>query len=200
MKINRWHFVYLFILVVLAVCIGMLCQTCENSKVDNAYRTTTDTIKVTDTVYECRIDTVHYGFPVLVDDEVVDTLYLTKTEILKDTDSVFVKLPISQKHYAQDSVYDAWVSGYEPSLDSISVYPKTEYITITNETKIETVKEIFPECVEWYIFGGLNVADGTLNPKIGVSIKTKKDWLISPEIGWYKNSPTYGITIGKKIK
>jgi len=43
-------------------------------------------------------------------------------------DSVLVEVPITSKHY-QSPEYDAWVSGYEPSLDSIKVYQRTEYIT-----------------------------------------------------------------------
>lgn len=44
------------------------------------------------------------------------------------TDSVAVVVPITSKHYSCKD-YDAWVSGYEPSLDSIKVYQRTEYIT-----------------------------------------------------------------------
>ena len=44
------------------------------------------------------------------------------------TDSVAVEIPIESKHY-QSPEYDAWVSGFEPSLDSIKVYQRTEYIT-----------------------------------------------------------------------
>ena len=43
-------------------------------------------------------------------------------------DSVAVEVPITSKHYGSKD-YDAWVSGYEPSLDSIKVYQRTEYIT-----------------------------------------------------------------------
>lgn len=39
-------------------------------------------------------------------------------------DSVPVVLPIEQRHYRQDSVYDAWVSGYDPRLDSLHVYQR----------------------------------------------------------------------------
>lgn len=45
-------------------------------------------------------------------------------------DSVAVEVPITSKHYGGDN-YDAWVSGYEPSLDSIMIYQRTEYITET---------------------------------------------------------------------
>lgn len=42
-------------------------------------------------------------------------------------DSAAVQIPITRKRYEGDD-YCAWVSGYEPQLDSISVYPKTTVI------------------------------------------------------------------------
>lgn len=42
-------------------------------------------------------------------------------------DSVRVIVPITQKNYETDE-YKAWVSGYEPNLDSIFVFPKTTVI------------------------------------------------------------------------
>lgn len=45
-------------------------------------------------------------------------------------DSVAVEVPITSKHYGNEQ-YDAYISGYEPNLDSIFVYQKTEYITTT---------------------------------------------------------------------
>jgi hypothetical protein len=58
-------------------------------------------------------------------------------EIIRDS----VELPITQKEY-QDSTYHAWVSGYDPVLDSIRVYQKerlvTQTVTVTN-TKTETI-------------------------------------------------------------
>ncbi len=44
------------------------------------------------------------------------------------TDSVAVAIPITSKHY-QSKDYDAWVSGFQASLDSIKVYKETQYIT-----------------------------------------------------------------------
>ena len=50
---------------------------------------------------------------------------------------IAVEIPITSKHYGSKD-YDAWVSGYEPSLDSIKVYKETQYIT---ETITKTVKD-----------------------------------------------------------
>lgn len=43
---------------------------------------------------------------------------------------VEITLPREQKEY-KDSTYHAWVSGYDPALDSLRVYNKTVYQTIT---------------------------------------------------------------------
>ena len=61
--------------------------------------------------------------------------FLEVTQMVHDT--VEVQVPITSKHYGNKD-YDAWVSGYEPSLDSIKVYRETQYIT---ETITRTVKD-----------------------------------------------------------
>jgi hypothetical protein len=46
------------------------------------------------------------------------------------TDTVAVQVPITSKHYSGKN-YDAYVSGFEPRLDSIFVYNETQIITET---------------------------------------------------------------------
>lgn len=46
-------------------------------------------------------------------------------------DSIEVPVPIIQKRY-DDSLYTAWVSGFQPALDSIRLYQPTIIETITN--------------------------------------------------------------------
>ena len=102
----------------------------------------TDTIRVTVT------DTVPFYQPVAKDSLVVR--YVTKvlpvsstngTGVVSDTatsrdnersDSMSVEVPISQKRYETEQ-YRAYVSGFEPSLDSIFVYQKTvtERVAVT---------------------------------------------------------------------
>ena len=55
-----------------------------------------------------------------------------KCDTLRDTirDSIDVPVPIQQKRY-DDSLYTAWVSGYEPALDSIDLRIPTVTNTIT---------------------------------------------------------------------
>lgn len=94
-----------------------------------------DTVIVHDTIPQ------YYPQPVEVIKTKVDYKWLTRVRTNTDTltlhDSVLVEVPITSKHY-QSQEYDAWVSGYEPSLDSIFVYREKEIIT---ETITRTVKE-----------------------------------------------------------
>lgn len=50
-------------------------------------------------------------------------------------DTVWATVPRTQKRY-EDSTYTAWVSGYEPRLDSIEVYRKTVTIVKREEGRV----------------------------------------------------------------
>lgn len=65
--------------------------------------------------------------------EVENSAYDTMQPTAIDT----IELPKMQRVYTDDSTYKAWVSGYEPKLDSINVFRKTikETVTITIPTK-----------------------------------------------------------------
>ena len=92
-----------------------------------------------DTVRVTVVDTVTYDKPVARDSVLVR--YVTRKLPVKHdtvhsicTDSADIEIPITQKQYS-DSIYTAWVSGYEPSLDSIRVYSRKEVITINKTIK-----------------------------------------------------------------
>ena len=57
------------------------------------------------------------------------------TEPSPDTDSIQVPIPIIQKRY-DDSLYTAWVSGYQPALDSIALH-QPEIVTTITETIVK---------------------------------------------------------------
>ena len=57
-----------------------------------------------------------------------DSLSVKPKVIIRDS-LVYIEVPMEQKHYS-DSLYDAWVSGYEPSLDSIRVFPRTAIVEV----------------------------------------------------------------------
>ena len=71
-------------------------------------------------------------------------------EMSDERDSVAVKIPITQKRYDGEN-YSAWVSGYEPSLDSIFVRGRTDVITI-RETKPPNKWYIGVQCGVGYTF------------------------------------------------
>jgi hypothetical protein len=89
-------------------------------------------------------DTIPHYYPVPKDSAVVKyvTRYLRRTDTVEQfiavnnmtdhfadvSNMIAVEVPISSKHYSCKD-YDAWVSGYEPSLDSIFVYQKEVLVT-----------------------------------------------------------------------
>ena len=116
---KAWH-----VIVVLALC--PLCfMFGYHFRRERLVRTGIDTVIIVDTVrdsipypvYETVIQTVPELFPVYITLE-GDTV----------REPIFVPIRITQKEYLTDN-YHAWVSGYNPSLDSIDVFQKTTYIT-----------------------------------------------------------------------
>ena len=151
--------------LVCSLCLNwLLC--CENGKGRIEGRIKTDTTRVT------VVDTVPYLKPVARDSVVVR--YVTKKlPIVYNTvhpiciDSADVNIPITQKQYC-DSTYTAWVSGYEPSLDSIRVYKKREVVTINKIIKEPPNRFV----VSLNIGYGLTPYNG-LQPYIGIGVGYK---------------------------
>ena len=86
------------------------------------------------------VETIPFYYPVPKDSVVIKYKY-AKLPVKKDTciskgdtclarvDSVELVIPITQKIY-EDSLYRAWVSGYNAKLDRIEVYSQTMEIRI----------------------------------------------------------------------
>ena len=138
MKIERTH---LFIALAF-FAIGALCGFFTGKSIYQptyGEKTARDTVIVRDTVFDyhpspadsARVRYVTRYLQKVLTDTVV------KTDVITCNDSVLVEVPITSKHYGSKD-YDAWVSGFEPSLDSIKVYKETQYIT---ETITRTVKD-----------------------------------------------------------
>lgn len=145
--------------------------------------------KVTsDTVTIVKYDTIRDIKPIKVTERVTDTL-LVKTE----NDSV-IKLPITQKYYSTDE-YQAWVSGYEPNLDSIYTFSKVITKTITNTT----TKEIYPKTTDVFLEAGCNYIGEEISPFLGASLKLKNGILIGGNVGLYDKSIYYGVKVGLKL-
>ena len=79
-------------------------------------------------------------------------------------------IPIMQKMY-EDSLYTAWVSGYEAQLDSIRVTEKV----INTTTTITKVKEGSRWAIGPTLAVGLT-SDGQIRPVLGVGVTYKIRW------------------------
>lgn len=77
-------------------------------------------------------------------------------------DTVAVEIPITQREYEGEE-YHAWVSGYEPKLDSLLVFPRHDVVTI---------REPPDKSKRWSVgvFAGYGVTPHGLQPCAGISI------------------------------
>ena len=82
-------------------------------------------------------------------------------------DSALVIVPITQKTYETDE-YKAWVSGYEPELDSINIYRRTE--TVTNTLYLDKKRRRWGGMVG---IGAGMTHKGEVTPMVGVMIGYK---------------------------
>ena len=117
------------------------------------------------TLRDTIVDTIKVVKPV-AKDSVVTRYKWVNVERVKDTtivnevsevvfDTIRIRLPIESKHYTAES-YDAWVSGYEPQLDSIKVYQR----------------EVKTKQSRWSIGlqGGVGMTPRGVQPYIGIGI------------------------------
>ena len=146
----------IFILLIACCIISFLGGYDYASKHCYNVSTVTDTIVKRDTIISVP-DTV-YREVALGEKTVKVVIHDTLCKI----DTVEVALPFAQREY-RDSNYNAWVSGYEPALDSIKVFPRT----VTVHERV-TVKE---KNRRWGVFGGVGISvSDRVTPCVGVGI------------------------------
>lgn len=141
--------------------------------------------RIIDTVTVVVHDTLIERHPTYITKNVVDTIHV------KDT--IYVERV--QKRYFKEGVYDLWISGYKPSLDSIKVFPKIEKIFITE------VAPSIDKTYDWSLYagGGVNFNSGKAYPQASLSLIAPNDAMFSTNVG-YCNGLIYGFTIQMKIK
>ena len=119
------------------------------------------------TLRDTIVDTIKVVKPIAVDSVVTRYKWVnvervnyidsvnTISEVVFDT--IQVRLPIESKHYSATN-YDAWVSGYEPQLDSIKVYNREVIVK--------------PKQSRWSIGlqGGVGITPRGVQPYVGVGI------------------------------
>ena len=78
---------------------------------------------------ETKIKTVVKVDTLLISPPMAPMLTIRLTDTIRIGDTVVYR----EQAYYEDSLYRAWVSGYRPRLDSLMVFPKTVYQTVTND-------------------------------------------------------------------
>lgn len=167
------------VIAVLAVCLT-ISITKRNEVVIETHTTDTVTIVRTDTIIDV--------LPHFISEKVLDTIFVEKVS------ENGLKLPTTQRYYSTD-LYQAWVSGYKPSLDSINVFRKTVTNTITNTV----TKDIYPKTTDLYLNGGVDYIGKQFAPNIGLSVKFKNNMVLGGSVGLYDKNLYYGFNIGFKL-
>lgn len=130
----------------------LICRCHHPTESEQPIRDTiVDTIKV---VKPIAVDSVITRYKWVNVERVKDTTIVNEvSEVVFDT--IRIRLPIESKHYTAES-YDAWVSGYEPSLDSIKVYQR----------------EVKPKQSRWAIGlqGGVGITPKGVQPYLGIGV------------------------------
>ena len=159
--------------IICAVLLGSLMWQRFGS-MSERHETVWDTIPVYDTITH---DTVIPRDSIVLRYEVVNLPMvgnISRKNILENgnialnnipTDSARVVIPITQQHYKEDD-FEAWVSGFRASLDSIRVFPKSYYL----KPKVTKPKRLV-------ISGGVNLGYNPFTrrfePTLGVSVGWK---------------------------
>lgn len=130
MTLNKTHLIVFCVGIFLGLCTGFFTgKAIYDKPLEVGIKR--DTVTIHDTIPDylpMPKDSAHIKYVTRWLPSKTDTI--TQWETLTVHDSVAVEVPITSKHYGNNT-YDAWISGYEPFLDSIKVYQKTEYITET---------------------------------------------------------------------
>lgn len=143
----------------------------------------------TDTLYKIRVDTL------VVEKPVVKTEKVVAEKIIYVHDTIKVSIPISEYRFFEDGLYDITARGYEVSLSNVTVFPKTEYATITTTTE----KTIYKDAWNCYLGVGIWAFDREIVPTVNLTIKTPKRWLFGLNIGYHNKRPIYGGSVNYKI-
>lgn len=180
---NKWR-TYLVVAVASAVAAALVTSRCSR-----AVDVETVTIEKRDTVTIRVVDTLEVVRPLYITETIVDTIEVV------DVSENAPKLPITQKYY-KGEYYEAWVSGYNPSLDKIRTYAPTEYKYIT----VETVKEPFIS-QKWGLYAGIEgiFMQNSIAPFVSAQLMTPSRFSFSLGVGYMDKSVAYKFGIGYKL-
>ena len=78
---------------------------------------------------ETKVKTVVKVDTLLISAPMAPLLVFQLTDTMRIGDTVVYR----EQAYYEDSLYRVWVSGYRPRLDSLQIFPRTVYQTVTND-------------------------------------------------------------------
>lgn len=180
---NSFHIVYIAVISALLVLLGV-----SLSRPDKEVEVTKH---LTDTIMVIKHDTLTITKIVEVENRVVDTVY-----VKSEGDSTLI--PISEYRFFKPNEYDITARGYNVTIPSITVFPKTTTRTVTNTIEREVVAH------KWDIYGGFGLWRFRQEwmPNIGLAVKAPKNLLFTANLGYYDKSLLFGGTVyysfGKK--
>ena len=113
---KAWH------VILLLLCMSVCFIAGRHFRRDGLVRTGIDTVIV--------IDTIRDSIPYPVYETIIPEMFPVYITLEGGTvkEPILVPVLITQKEYRTDN-YHAWVSGHNPSLDSIDIFQKTAYMT-----------------------------------------------------------------------
>lgn len=148
-----------------------------------------------ETKIETIIDTTIRVDTLVVEKPVVKTEKVVAEKIIYVHDTIKVAIPISEYRFFEDGLYDITARGYEVSLSNVTVFPKTEYTTITTTTE----KTIYKDTWNLYLGAEIWAFNRQVVPSVNLTLKTPKKWLFGAKIGYYEGGIVYGGQISYKI-
>lgn len=143
----------------------------------------------TDTLIITKVCTLTVEKPIIKETKVVDE------KIIYVHDTIRVPIPISEYRFFEKDLYDITARGYEVSLNNVTVYPKTEYRTITNTVE----KEIYRNSWNCYLGIGFLGFHKEIIPTVNLMLKTQNKWLFGLSAGFYNNQGVYEVSANYKI-
>lgn len=144
---------YLFVGIIVGFITGYIIIGNTGNINESAYIYTTDTLVVHDTV---NIVTPQY-----ISEKVIDSREFNVTPDSVSDTTVCVSIDVVSRHYSGE-LYDAYVSGVEPVLDSIHIYTPTTMLTRTLQVK--------PKRWHFGISAGAAATPRGLQPYVGIGV------------------------------
>ena len=179
--------------ILVAVLLSFLLSAFLFSKCDR--KEEVKVVEVHDTIVKIEKEPIFVDRPTFSVERIVDTIYIPKVDTTAENGATNgYPLIITQRFYESEN-YKAWVSGYNPSLDSIITFNTTEYKYIT-----KTITEkVYPK--SWSLYGKLNLYGygKDICPTISLQVNTPDRFSFEAGVGYMNGNMAYNFGIGYKI-